>query len=393
MKPQDIVIIGSGIAGITTAREVRKLDPSSTITLITADDGAQYSKPMLSNAFALSKTPESLVQKQAEDWAADLTVTVHPHTRVVNIDRAAQSVNVSGPQGDRTIGYARLVLATGASARPYSVEGSDLAPLHTVNDLDDYTHWREALQADTRVLIVGAGLIGSEFANDLTLAGHAVSIVDPAPWPLGRLLPQALGEAMADALSDIGIALHLGRTISRMAPDQNGGWTAQLDDGSSVGFDLALSAIGLVPNTGLAVAAGLQVENGISVDRFMATSDPAIYAIGDCAQGEAGVLPYILPVMTQARALAKTLTGEETPALLPAMPVNVKTPALPCVVCPPPMGANGQWVVSGQGADLRGLFVGNEGQPLGFALTGSETKARQAMAKDMPDLVAELRAA
>lgn len=393
MSTQDIVIIGTGIAGVTVAREVRKLDQDASITMITADDGTIYSKPMLSNAHALNKTLESLAQKNAEDFASDLNVTVRAHTRVADIDRAAKAVALDGPDGRAVLGYKNLVMATGATPRAYSVEGSDTAPLYSVNDLDDYTHWREALgreasQKHARVLIVGAGLIGSEFANDLTIAGHDVSMVDPAPWPLGRLLPERLGHAVHDALSESGIALHMGRTIKAMAQDGAGGWTAKLDDGARVHFDIALSAIGLVPNVALAKQAGLTVEQGVRVDAVMRTSDPAIYALGDCAQMDVGVLPYIAPVMTAARALAKTLTGEETPVHFPALPVTVKIPALACVVCPPPANVSGAWEVNGEGRDLKALYMGEDGRAAGFALTGAATQARQAMAKGMPSAMA-----
>lgn len=383
MSKQDIVIIGSGIAGITTAREVRKLDTTASITLITADDGALYAKPMLSNAFAQGKTIENLVQKSAVTFAEELNVTVFTNTRVFSINRADKSLVLDGQDA---ISYDRLVLATGATPRAYQVEGSDAAPLHSVNDLEDYARLREALPANAKVLMIGAGLIGAEFANDLAGAGHRVSVVDPAPWPLGRLLPAQLGSAMATALQGAGIALHMGRSVQHMSNDS--GWSAQLDDGSAVPFDIAISAIGLVANTGMAKDAGLLVEQGIRADHFLRTSDSSIYAIGDCAQTDAGMLPYIMPVMIKARALAHTLLGTDTPVHLPALPVSVKTPALPCVVCPPKPGTEGVWVVEGEGEDLTAIYKGENGQTLGFALCGSATKARQALVKDMPDLLA-----
>lgn len=384
---QDIVVIGSGIAGVTLVREIRKLNEAAAIMLITADEGAVYSKPMLSNAFAQGKSVDSLVQKSADAMAADMKVQVRTATKVLSIDRAEKILSIEGPNGRGGISYGQLVMAVGANARPYRVEGSATAPLYTVNSLGDFVRWRQALTPNARVLIIGAGLIGSEFANDLRTGGYAVSVVDPAPWPLGRLLPEALGAAMAGALLENGIDLYMGRAVTAMLPADAGGWTAKLDDGKRVHFDIALSAIGLIANTQLATAAGLRVEQGIRVDAFLRTSDPAIYAIGDCAQTDAGVLPYILPVMAAARALAQTLTGTPTPLHLPALPVSVKTPALPCVVCPPPFGVQGHWIVQGEGRDLKALFMANDGRAQGFALTGSETQARQAMAKDMPDLL------
>lgn len=384
----DIVIIGTGIAGITTAKEVRKIDADCTITLITAGDGTVYSKPMLSNALALGKSPEGLAQKSAEAFAKETGCTMQTETRVVSIDRTNKRLVLDGPNGRDVVGYGRLVLATGAAPRAYAVEGSPAAPLFTVNDLDDYGQWRRALKPDARVLIIGAGLIGSEFANDLAGAGHVVNVVDPAPWPLGRLLPERLGRTMAEALTRTGVNLFMGRAVTAMFPSERGGWAARLDNGKVINFDIALSAIGLVPNTQLARDAGLAVEQGVRVDARMRTSDADIFAIGDSAQSDAGVLPYILPVMTQARALAKTLTGTPTAAHLPALPVAVKTPALPAVVCPPKPGAEGEWHIEGEGDDLKALFVSPEGRALGFALTGAETKGRQALAKDMPDLLA-----
>lgn len=388
-KHSDIVIIGTGIAGVTVAKEVRKLDDGARVTLITTGDGTVYSKPMLSNALALGKTPETLAQKDADAFASEQNVTVRPHTRVVSINRAAKSLVLDGAHGRDELGYDRLILATGATPRPYSVEGSAAAPLFTVNDLDDYTHWREALKPGAKVLIIGAGLIGSEFANDLAGSGYDVNVVDPAPWPLGRLLPEQLGNAMGEALTRAGIKLHMNRAVTAMHPAADGGgWAARLDSGKIVKFDIALSAIGLMPNTALATDAGLAVEQGVRVDAFMRTSDDAIFAIGDSAQSDAGVLPYILPVMTQARALAKTLTGSPTAVELPALPVAVKTPALPCVVCPPKPGAHGTWQVEGVGEDLKAVFVDPDGAALGFALSGAETKARQTMAREMPPLMA-----
>lgn len=147
-----------------------------------------------------------------------------------------------------------------------------------------------------------------------------------------------------------------------------------------------LSAIGLAPRTGLARAAGLAVERGIVVDRRLASSAPHVHAIGDCAQVEGHCLPYVLPLMAQARALAANLAG--TPRLLayPAMPVVVKTPACPTVVCPPPPDAVGEWQVTADEAGLEARFTGASGALLGFALLGAATARRQALAAEVPAL-------
>jgi len=382
----DTVIIGTGMAGITLARELRKLDGTTSITLITGDDGAVYSKPMISNAFAQGKTPQDLVQKSAQTLAEDLNVEILTATHVTAINRDDHTVTTRSPHGDGVMGYRNLVLAVGAEPRPFTVQGKTAVPFPAVNSLADYARWREGLIDGARVLLIGAGLIGVEFANDLAAAGYRVTVVDPAPQPLSRLLPDALGAVMAEALGGIGVDLRLGRVVSTIVPAPHAN-TAVLDDGTKIVFDQALSAIGLIANTELAAAAGLTVDQGVRVDAHLATSHDHIYALGDCAQTDAGMLPFILPLMAQARALAQTLSGTPTPLRLAALPVAVKTPALPTVVCPPKPGTPGDWVIDGTGQDFRALFQGPDGVPSGFALTGGETRARQALAKDMPDLL------
>ncbi len=379
-----VVVIGSGLGGYTLAREFRKLDRQTPLTILTADGGEAYSKPMLSNAFAQGKSPAALVMKDAAQMTAELNADIRTRCRVLSIDHAAKTVTLADQAGETTIlSYGRLVLALGADPRAYSVEGSKQVDLRTVNDLDDYARWRDGLTPGMRILLIGAGLIGCEFANDMANAGFVVTMVDPAPWPLGRLLPEALGQALAQALTEAGVHLHLGRSLARLSP----GW-AVLDDGTAFDFDRALSAIGLVPRTDLAKASGLAVDRGIVVDRFLQTSDPAVFALGDCAQSPAGALPFVLPLMAQARALAASLAGQPTALVLPALPVVVKTPCLPTAVCPPPMGAEGQWVVSGQGRDLSALFQTADGRDVGFALTGTMAAQRQSLGKRMPDLLA-----
>ena len=383
--PPGVVIVGSGLGGYTLARELRKLDRATPLAIVTADGGEAYAKPMLSNAFAQGKDAAGLVQKTAAQAAADLDATVMARTRVRAIDRAEKRLVLRRPDGgEDELPYDRLVLALGADPRPCPAPREGAVRVHSVNDLDDYAAWRAALGPATRVLLVGAGLIGAEFANDLAGSGRAVAVVDPAPWPLGRLLPEELGRELAAALTAAGVRLHLGRTIAGLAPGR-----ATLDDGTILCFDAVLSAIGLVPRTGLAAEAGLTVDTGIVVDRLLATSDPAIFALGDCAQSAAGPLPFVLPLMAQARALAATLAGTPTPLVLPALPVVVKIPALPLAVCPPPPGTAGSWRLDGDGRDRKALFEDGAGRAMGFALSGARVAERQALAKAMPDLLGE----
>jgi rubredoxin-NAD+ reductase len=384
MHESGIVIVGSGMAGYALAREFRKLDSATPVEIVTADDGAVYSKPMLSNALAQGKTPDTLVQKEALRAADDFGIAVRTRTHVAGIDRAGKHISLNNGEH---VPYGKLVLAVGARPRPYPLDGGGATRIETVNSLDDYRRWRRGIGPGTRVLLLGAGLIGAEFANDLAAAGCDVTAVDPMPWPLGRLLPEQAGHALREALEGAGVRFHLGRMVKSIAPS-GGGWEALLDDGTPVGFDRVLSAIGLVPRTELAESARLAVGVGIRVDAVLTTSDPEIFAIGDCAETDAGILPYVLPLMAEARALARTLAGSPTPLCLPALPVVVKTPALPIAICPPRPGAEGQWLVSGNERDLHAVYRTPEGIDLGFALTGKESSARQSLAKEMPALLA-----
>jgi rubredoxin-NAD+ reductase len=259
-------------------------------------------------------------------------------------------------------------------------------PIATVNDLDDYRLWRSRIGTGGPVLLIGAGLIGCEFANDLAAAGHPVALVDPAPWPLARLLPEALGSLLIRALEGAGATAYLGRSVVRYLAVGDA-WVAELSDGTRVPFDHALSAVGLTPRTRIAAETGLKVGVGILTDRLLCTSDPAIFALGDCAETAAGPLPYVAPLLAQARALAATLTGEPTPLQLPALPVVVKTPALPLVVCPPLHGRQGAWELELGDADALAIFRTADGTELGFALAGTRTTEQKALAKRMPDLL------
>lgn len=381
-----IVIVGSGLAGYALAKELRKHDTGLSVTIVTADGGEVYTKPMLSNAFARHHQPDDMVQKSAVTLAEELNVTIRTRTKVLAIDRNNHHLKIEAAGGSETLTYDRLILALGADPRVFPAEGSDAVAISTINDLDDYRRWRELIGQEGHILLIGAGLIGCEFADDLASAGFKVSMIDPAPWPLARLLPGEIGSMLVSALESAGCNLHMGRTVARYEKLKSG-FLAELDDGTRVAFDHALSAVGLTPRTDLAKEAGLEVQAGIVVDSLLRTSDSAIFALGDCAQTEAGPLPFIAPLLAAARALAATLTGNNTPLQLPAMPVVVKTPSLPLVVSPPPPGVEGTWELELGKDEATAVFRTTEGTEVGFALAGGNTSQQRAMAKRMPDLL------
>ncbi|MGE0370550.1 MAG: NAD(P)/FAD-dependent oxidoreductase [Gammaproteobacteria bacterium] len=378
-----VVIIGTGLAGYSLAREFRKLDTTTPALMFTRDGGEFYSKPMLSNALAHDMSPGRLASADAARMAEQLNAVIRAGTEVAAIDTAGRTIEVDGAR----IPYSRLVLAVGARQIALSAAGDGIDAVFTVNSLDDYARYRTAIARAERVAVIGPGLIGCEFADDLRSAGKRVTVIGPDPTPLGRLLPPRAGAAFRAALEDAGVAWRLGTTV-RSIIRQGSTWAITLTDDSTLEADLVLSSIGLRPDTGLATAAGLAVRRGIVVDRCLRTSAADVYAIGDCAEVEGRVLPFVLPIMHGARALARTLCGEPQPVSYPAMPVLVKTPSCPVVVSPAPADAAGEWREEDVEGGVRARFLAPDGALLGFALTGAAVAEKQGLATQLPPVLA-----
>ena len=389
MRP--LIILGTGLAGYTLAREYRKLNAERELVLISQDDGRSYSKPMLSNGLSKGKTADAIAMASATDMATQLKATVHSHVAVTAIDRVAKTLTVKAADGSsETLAYGDLVLAVGADVFRPPLGGNGGERVYTVNDLEDYARFRAAIgDSGKRVLIIGGGLIGCEFANDLSASGFDVELVEPMGRPLPTLLPERDSLAVADGLRSLGVNFHFaGVTAVDLAGE---GVQVSLSDGKTVAADIVLSAIGLRPRIALAQAAGLETARGIVTDRLLRTSDEHIYALGDCAEVSGKVLMYVLPLMAAARALAKTLAGEATPVSYPAMPVQIKTPICPIVVSPVAPNTEGAWEIEADGANVKASFKAANGDLLGFALTGSyasDMKVKSEMARALPAILA-----
>ncbi len=377
-----IVIIGSGLAGYTVIRELRKIDKTTPITLITREPGYFYSKPMLSTAMASSKTAEQLISTNAEGMAIQLDITILGDTDVTAIDAAAQTVTTS----KGSVSYGKLVLGLGADQIRLPLKGNAANEVITVNDLEDYAQFRKTIEGKKRIAILGAGLIGCEFANDLVLGSYEVDVIDLAPQALGRLLPEAAAQTLQAKLSAVGVHWHFATTVQSI--DRSGeSLSITLANGSVINSDAFLSAVGLRPRLDLAQAAGIATGEGITVNRQLETSAKNVYAIGDCAEVEGLVLPYVMPIMQAARALAPNLLGQATALSYPAMPVMVKTPALPTIVSPPAKDAVGDWKINSVEGGLEARFESSDGKLLGFALLGAATAQRGALTKELPPIL------
>ncbi|WP_290648150.1 FAD-dependent oxidoreductase [Aquisalimonas sp.] len=380
-----IVIIGTGLAGYNTARELRKHDTQTRLILVSADSGRSYSKPMLSTGYRKQQTPGDLVQGTPEAMAEQLDARIITGTPVEAITPHAATVTLAGGE---VLAYDSLVLAAGADPIAPRLDGDAADAVFQVNDLDQYERFRAAADDAHRVLIMGGGLVGCEFANDLREAGCEVDLVFPESAPLPRLIPQRPAEALHAALENLGVRVHTGVTLEAVDAGQ-GGLVGRLSDGRELAADAILAAIGLQPRTGLARAAGLAVHHGIRVDPWLTTSDPAIFALGDCAEVSGYVLPYVLPLTNAARALGPTLAGQRTAVKYPVMPVTVKTSCCQVVAWPPEEGTPGEWHFDGDGQDLRGEFRDAEGTLHGFALTGKRIRERLELTREMPPLLGD----
>jgi rubredoxin-NAD+ reductase len=381
MSQQPVVIIGSGLAGYTVAREFRKLDTETAVVILSGDHGGFYSKPMLSNAYAQKKSADSLLMKDAAKMAAEIKVEVRPSSEVTAIDPILKKLTVNGEVQH----YSKLVLALGADPIRLPLQGNGADAVLSVNDLDDYRRFRAAAEGKSDIVILGAGLIGSEFANDLAGAGYNVHVIDLAPQLLGRLLPPESAAFIQRKLEGEGVVFHLGTTTQKV--ERTGDkFSLSLANGGSITADVILSAVGLRPRTTLAASAGIKTNRGIVVNGLLQTNFEDIYALGDCAEVEGRVLPYVMPIMHAARALAPILAGKPTPVHYPAMPVAVKTPACPTVVSPPEPGAQGDWRVEGSVDGIKATFHHKDGQLLGFALMGAAVSEKAALTQQLPSL-------
>ncbi|MCB1936333.1 MAG: FAD-dependent oxidoreductase [Nitrosomonas sp.] len=377
---KSIIIIGSGLAGYAVARELRKLDAERPVLLLSDNRADFYSKPMLSNALSTGKTPDSIINGDAVKMAGQLDIAIRPNCQVVSIDKQNRMITLNNRE---QLGYEKLVLAIGAEQIRLPFEGQGAEKIVTVNDIDDYRIFRDLLVDKKSVAIIGAGLIGCEFANDLAATGYQVNVVDIAAQPLGRLLPPDAGAFLQQKLGALGITFHFNASVKSVdyAGEQ---LRLMLENGAAIDSNIVLSSVGLNPRIKMAQEAGLQVNRGIVVNRLLQTSDAHIFALGDCAEVAGKVLPFVMPITHAARALAATLNGSDTPVHYPAMPVMVKTPACPTIVSPPEAGKAGEWEIEAIEDGIKALFKDSTGSLLGFALLGKAVAEKIALTAQLP---------
>ena len=279
MNKPIFVIVGAGQAGAMAAAELRQNGFDGRVVLIGDESHAPYERPPLSKDVLLQ--PETArCQLFPEGFYEERNIEVRLGTRVSAIDPVAGHVSLADGE---TLSFDRLLLATGAQARRLPLLDQLGSDVYTLRTLDDARELQSVLKRGRRIVLVGGGVIGLELASSAIDLGAHVTVVEQAPTVMGRCSPGILNEYLCNVHRERGVALHLGTAVTH-ACHENGEIVLTLADGTRVTGDAVIYGIGVEPDTRLASAAGLDVDNGILIDESGRTSHPAIYAAGDAAR-------------------------------------------------------------------------------------------------------------
>ncbi|HEY3588484.1 MAG TPA: NADH:flavorubredoxin reductase NorW [Buttiauxella sp.] len=340
-----IVIVGSGFAARQLVKNIRKHDSQVPVRLIAADSMDEYNKPDLSHVISLNQQANDLTRQRTGEFAEQFNLTLHTNSWVSEINPRERLVKCAHQQWP----YDKLVLATGSSALLPPIPGKEL--MLTLNSQQEFLACETSLRDARRVMILGGGLIGTELAMDFCRAGKQVVLVDNASSLLASLMPAEVSARLQYRLNQMGVELLFNQRLDALSKTPQG-INAALSNGRMIGVDAVVAAIGLRPNIGLAQQAGLAVNRGIKVNRQLQTSDANIYALGDCAEIDGKVLPFLQPIQFSAMTLAKNLPGANEELTLPAMLVKVKTPELPLHLAGETQRTDLQWQIATESQGL-----------------------------------------
>ncbi|MDR8032942.1 FAD-dependent oxidoreductase [Burkholderia cenocepacia] len=309
--PASVVIVGGGAAAIAAAVTLRQEGYPHAITLLSADADPPYDRPNLSKDYLAGTAQADWLPLRAPSFYAEQRIDVRCNTRVTRIDPAQRSVELA--DGGR-VDYGALLLATGTEPNKLNVPGADLPHVCTLRSRADCDALIGKLKTARRCVVVGASFIGLEAAAALRTRGLDVHVVAPDPHPMGRVLGDALGDTIKALHEAHGVVFHLGATPARIGPD-----SVTLSSGDVLPADVVLVGIGVHPNVELAQDAGLAVERGVTVDRFLQTSAPGIYAAGDIARwpdpltGQRIRVEHWIVAERQGIVAARNLLGQQRP--------------------------------------------------------------------------------
>ncbi|MGQ0618059.1 MAG: NAD(P)/FAD-dependent oxidoreductase [Acidimicrobiia bacterium] len=275
---QTLAVVGASLAGAKAAEAARDAGFEGRIVLIGDEAGAPYERPPLSKDVLRGDKETDAARVHPDGFYAERSIDL-VNDRAVRIDPAARTIGLASGE---TTSFTTAVLATGAAPRPLDVPGAELAGVHYLRTINDSVRLRDAIRAAGRVAVIGAGWIGSEVAASARQMGADVVLVDPGRVPLHRVLGDDIGAVFAALHADHGVQLELGTGVAQL----RGAKTVEevvLDNGRIEPADVVVVGVGVTPQTDLADAAGLRVDNGIVVDEHLATSVSGIFAAGDVA--------------------------------------------------------------------------------------------------------------
>lgn len=306
-----IVVIGAGQAGFTACAKLRDLGHQGPITLIGEEAHPPYQRPPLSKGYLLGEITEDRLYFRPPSFYEERSIDLRLSAMASAIDRDRKVVALAD---GATVPYDRLILTTGARPRTLPAEiGGDLDGVFCVRNLADINAMAERFRQDQRVLIVGGGYIGLEAAAVSAKLGLKVTVIEAAPRILQRVACPETAAYFRDLHDRKGVTLLEGAALEALQGEEGHVRSARLADGSVIPVDFVIAGVGVVPNVELAQAAGLSIDNGIAVDENCRTSDPQIYAAGDCASfpWRSGRirLESVGNAIEQAEAVARSLTG------------------------------------------------------------------------------------
>lgn len=309
--PEHLIIVGNGMAGCRLAEEILARDSDRfRITIIGSEPRVNYNRILLSPVLSGEKRFDDIIIND-EAWYRDNQIGLRAGQPVTALDTAAQTVTLR----DGTVcAYDRLVLANGSDPIRLPLKGADLAGVVTFRDIDDVETMTKAAEGGGAAVVIGGGLLGLEAAYGLAQRGMNVSVVHLMDCLMERQLDSAAGYLLTQALAARGVETILSADSDEILGDQGVVTGLKLKDGRVLPCSLLVMAVGIRPNTSLARAAGLKVERGVVVDDQLRTSDPKIFALGECAQHRGVTYGLVAPIWDMSRALASLLTGEESAA-------------------------------------------------------------------------------
>ncbi|MBD8663717.1 FAD-dependent oxidoreductase [Rhizobium sp. CFBP 8752] len=310
-----LVIVGAGQAGFALAAKLRALKDERPITMIGSEDVIPYQRPPLSKKYLMGEMSFDRLTFRPETWFAEHDVELRLSTFVEEIDRDAKTIRM---QDGSVLEYEHLALTTGSTPRtlPASI-GGDLTGVFTVRDKRNADLLADEMKAGRRLLIIGGGYIGLEAAAVARHLGLEVTLIEMADRILQRVASKETADVMRAIHAEHGVVIREKTGLTRLIGEDGRVRGAELSDGTVIDIDFVIVGIGVTPNDRLAQQCGLDVGNGILVDDYARTSDPAIFAMGDCAmlpwKGNNIRLESVQNAVDQAESVAATLTGSAEP--------------------------------------------------------------------------------